>query len=72
MNEDEEEEESEDESFEDKGDEESEDSEDSEGGSGNDDNMVDEEMDKQELKALQKESGANVDVKGGRPKRKKN
>jgi hypothetical protein len=34
--------------------------------------MVDEEMDKQELKALQKESGAKVDVKGGRPKRKKN
>ena len=67
MAEDDDEEESEDESF----------NEDGEGGSGDDSeagesedmsDMVDEEMDKTEVKALQKETG-KVDISKGRPKR---
>ena len=62
----EEDEDGEDESFEDSG----EGDEDSEAdmGSDSDVSMIDEEMDKNEIKALKKEAG-NIDMTGGRPKR---
>lgn len=64
------EEESEDESFKDdnEGSNDDEESDENEQESGSDVDMIDEELDKKELKSLQKEVG-DIDYTGGRPKR---